>query len=76
MDLLINRQRYLKYNKVIDNMAKLLLNNNMRDEDIKNLIENIKMAKAEDSNIEIKSAKGGRQGFMIRFFRFLTKIWV
>lgn len=31
----------------------------MRDEDIKNLIENIKVAKAEDSNIEIKSAKGG-----------------
>ena len=31
----------------------------MRDEEIKNLIENIKLAKAEDSNIELKSAKGG-----------------
>ena len=31
----------------------------MRDEEIKNLIENIKVAKAEDSNMELKSAKGG-----------------
>ena len=31
----------------------------MRDEEIKNLIENIKVAKAEDSNLELKSAKGG-----------------
>ena len=31
----------------------------MREEYIKNLIDNIKVAKAEDSNIEVKSAKGG-----------------
>lgn len=31
----------------------------MREEYIKNLIVNIKVAKAEDSNIEVKSAKGG-----------------
>ena len=31
----------------------------MRNEEIKEIIENIKVAKAEDSNIELKSAKGG-----------------
>ena len=30
----------------------------MKEEEIKNLIENIKIVKAEDSNIELKSAKG------------------
>ena len=48
-----------KHDKVIDKLKQLLYNSTMKQDEIKRLIDNIRVVKAEDTNVELKTALGG-----------------